>query len=285
MAQTFGASASAGGFSNTRAQRLLDELKFAVERTDRTVLAQWAVESARIFGKAFMRRVSGLAKVAGGAIRFVGRETFEAYRAAKSGNWSQHVDQKRTQIGDVLRRTGQSFAENARAIVSRLRTNPREAAPELLAAVLGFYIGSGGLDANGGIPDKDIAVGGIGSHRSVFTHSLLTGTLLETAVFSVVLLANAVYVNLPEEHDEFWDRLIAETNRLTVAFAAGACAGLAYHLLADATWQAGKPYADLPLSLPHGGHELIMGGSAVAEGIRAGELGRVAGKTRVPNKP
>ncbi len=273
---------TSGVLTGSRAQRLLDELQYAIQRTDGTTMMGWALQSLRIFGLAFKRRVVNLFNFSKKLVGLLIREAKEGYREAEQGQLADHTQKKLQQISTTLQSKGKEVAENVSAIAQRIIANPKEAAPELAAAVLGFFVGSGGLDANGGIPDRDIAVGGIGSHRSVFTHSLLTGTMLETAVFSFALLVNAVYQNLPEEHDPFWDRMVAEMNRMSVAFAAGACAGLAYHLLADSTWQAGKPYPDLPFSMPMEGHSLLMGGSALAEVLRAGELASQTGKKRLP---
>lgn len=273
---------TSGVLTGSRAQRLLDELQYAIQRTDGTSMMGWALQSLRIFGMAFKRRVVNLFNFSKKLVGLLVREAKEGYSAAEQGQLADHAQKKLQQLSTTLQSKGKEVAENVSAIAQRIIANPKEAAPELAAAVLGFFVGSGGLDANGGIPDRDIAVGGIGSHRSVFTHSLLMGTMLETAVFSFALLVNAVYQNLPEEHDPFWDRMVAEMNRMSVAFAAGACAGLAYHLLADSTWQAGKPYPDLPFSMPMEGHSLLMGGSALAEGLRAGELASQTGKKRLP---
>jgi len=264
--------------SAARIQRLLDELRHAIQHTNQDTMTRWALQSVKIFGLAVKRRAVNVYTFAKKVITTLAREAKEGYVAADQGQLAEHAQKKLQDLSAALKRTGEGIAQNVQAIAQRIMVNPREAAPELAAAVLGFLVGSGGLDANGGIPDKDIAVGGIGSHRSVFTHSFLTGTVLETAVFSLALLVNAVYQNLPEEHDPFWDRMVAEMNRLSVAFAAGACAGLAYHLLADATWQAGKPYADLPFTMPMEGHQILMGGSAVAEALRGGELASQQGK-------
>jgi hypothetical protein len=270
--------------SSARIQRLLNELQYAIQHTDQDTLTRWALQSVKIFGLAVKRRVVNVYTFAKRVVTTLAREAKEVYVATDQGQLAEHAQRKLQDLSAALRRTGAGIAQNVQAVAQRIMANPREAAPELAAAVLGFLAGSGGFDANGGIPDKDIAVGGIGSHRSVFTHSLLTGTVLETAVFSLALLVNAVYQNLPEEHDPFWDRIVAEMNRMSIAFVAGACAGLAYHLLADATWQAGKPYADLPFTMPMEGHQLLMGSSAVAEALRAGELANQKGKKSVPSR-
>lgn len=48
----------------------------------------------------------------------------------------------------------------------------------MLAAFLGFYAGSGGVDGDGGIPDLDL-LAGIDAHRSILTHSILAGVVAE----------------------------------------------------------------------------------------------------------
>ena len=52
-------------------------------------------------------------------------------------------------------------------VAKLLKDDPKRVAPELLTIVLVSLIVSGGPDGDGGIPDMDIALGGIGTHRAI----------------------------------------------------------------------------------------------------------------------
>ena len=119
-------------------------------------------------------------------------------------------------------------------------------------------------DIDGGIPDLDIVFGGIGSHRSPFTHSIISAALVETMVFSTVRAANITYRYLPEGHDSFWDNIdkFGEWGH-----ASGACTGIAYHLLIDGTLDGNKALTGLPFSMPMEGHNAFFVANATAEAI------------------
>lgn len=108
---------------------------------------------------------------------------------------------------------------------------------------------------------------GMGHHRSIFTHSIILAAFVEAIAFSLVRLVELFYGYLPPTHDRFWDKIIDNQKRLTRAFANGACAGIAYHLLVDMniTADAIKPYADLPFSTTMEMHQAIFGSNVVVE--------------------
>jgi hypothetical protein len=135
----------------------------------------------------------------------------------------------------------------------------------VFALAMGFYAGSGGLDGDGGIPDTDLALG-VGWHRSLFTHSIIAGTVAEGAILALADLADVVIRQLPtHQRDPFWDRLAVTKDRLAHQLAVGTSAGIAYHLAVDATLQP-APYHGMPLAMPMEAHQALMGMNALAEG-------------------
>ena len=46
---------------------------------------------------------------------------------------------------------------------------------------------------------------GIGTHRSPLTHSILIGSLLETALLLLTRLVLCTHKNLPPNHDPLWE--------------------------------------------------------------------------------
>jgi len=247
-----------------RIKKLIDELNYALKKTDRQTLVKWGTESAGIFVSSLKRRGFGFVNTIRGLATGVAKESVKAALAAKEGNFRKHFADRTVDATVAIGKTKDKLIENIKTIANRVKKEPTTAAPELLVAVIGFYLGSGGLDGDGGIPDLDLEMG-IGSHRSIWFHSIIPGATIEAAVFSLATLADSIHGNLPESHDKLWDRLITEYNRLSLAFASGTCAGLAYHLIVDATWDSGKAYSDLPFSTPMAGHQTIMGVNAAAE--------------------
>ncbi len=69
----------------------------------------------------------------------------------------------------------------------------------MFLAVMGFNVGGGGIDGDGGIPDLDLLIS-IGHHRSILTHSVLPMIILEGVFFSLIGLVNLVHNNLPSKH-------------------------------------------------------------------------------------
>jgi len=169
------------------------------------------------------------------------------------------------EVGDVAFRLGSQFRELA------VMAKEPSKLPEAVVLVAAAVVTSGGADANGGVPDLDLTLG-IDAHRSVFTHSIISGTLVEGCLYAACTLIGVVYRNLPSRHDALFD--LIEQNRakyLSIA-AAGASAGIAYHLAVDATLQPGS-YHDLPFSMPLEGHQALMGANAIAEAYDVGTKG------------
>jgi hypothetical protein len=250
-------------------ENLFDELQSAISQTSGEEMAVWAKNTvARLFevGK---RRGKNLvyfvATVLDGSIS----ELCRALAALLRGNLIEHLFNR---SGAAINATSDFLDQNIRAIKhigKSLLADPKKNAPEVLALALGFTLGSGGLDANGGGPDMDITLGGIGAHRSILTHSVLSGMVIETSVLALAELAGIVCDKLPAgQRSEFWDILSRTKDQIAEKFATGISAGIAYHLAVDATLQQ-APYKDLPGPMPMGVHQTIMGTNAVVEGVDA----------------
>ena len=111
----------------------------------------------------------------------------------------------------------QGIRSNSRMLIDE----PKKNAPGVLALALGFIAGSGGADANGGIPDTDIAMFGIGDHRSLFTHSIIAGVVVEGSILALADFAGIVCNKLPEgERSAFWDQLDNAKDQIALKLAA-----------------------------------------------------------------
>jgi len=262
---------------DSRARRLQAELAFALGRTDRAAMKAWGRRAGGRMLYLAARRVGGLVGLAALAGRTGGREAAGLYRAARQRWLLVHLVSRGTSARDGAVALGREGRRRLAALVRALRDNPRENAPKVLGALLGFAAGSGGPDANGGLPDMDLLFG-IGAHRSALTHTLVIGILAEGLVLALADLAGVVHERLPFDRDPLWDRLAKAGAPLAEGLATGTVAGLAWHLLADAFVQPGALHG-LPVDgLPMEAHEAVIGASGAAEAVRA--VQRVARKDR-----
>lgn len=252
--------------SNSRAKKLYEEFKYAWDRTSSQERKDWALDVGVVFGKVMLRRGRGLIKAIGNLGRRIFKEGQDLTVAVYNHEGKEHIINRKDAAIKSIRSGANTSKIAVKNIVSLLRTNPKEAAPTLFLGFVGFLCGSGGVDGNGGIPDLDIVAGGIGNHRSIFFHSVISAAVLETIVFSSVKAINIMHSKLPEEHDPFWDSVINKTD-WAEAFVTGACTGIAYHLLIDGTIQGNKAYVDLPVSIPMEGHNTIFVTNAAMEAM------------------
>ena len=267
---------------DSRARRLQTELAFALGRTDRAAMKAWGRRAGGRTVHLAARRVGGLVGLAPLAGRTGGREAAGLYRAARQRRLLVHLASRGTSAKDGAVALGREGRRLLAALARALRDNPRENAPKVLGALLGFAAGSGGPDANGGLPDMDLLFG-IGAHRSALTHTLVIGILAEGLVLALADLAGVVHERLPFDRDPLWDRLARAGAPLAEGLATGTVAGLAWHLLADPFVQPGALHG-LPVDgLPMGAHEAVIGASGAAEAVRAGQ--RAARGKRKERKP
>ena len=257
--------------NGSRSRRLYDELSFAVLRTDGAVLRQWGGRSAGRLVNLGARRVGGLVSLATAIGKGTWSELSNMIKATGQGATLEHLGNRTAAVIDGSIALGKEGAGVLSAIGRALVSNPKETAPKVLGAFLGFYAGSGGVDGNGGIPDLDL-LAGIDAHRSILTHSILAGVVAEGALLSIADLATQIHERLPVDHDPLWETLAQAASPLTESLAAGTSAGIAYHLLVDAFIQP-APYKDLPFNMPIEGHQAAMAASGLAEGAAVSSIG------------
>ncbi len=252
----------------SRFDRMAKELEFAIHHTpgaDMTALIGYLASDA---GSALMRRMTGLANLAG---RFLGgtvNELGDMISAYSADQLGLHL---RSRVDTASAITSQAVSNGAQilsSLATELMSNPSEAAPKLLVLVLASVAASGGVDGNGGIPDIDIPLMGIGAHRSPFTHSILIGSLLETSLLLLTRIVRLAYQNLPEDHDPLWEGIVRQADVILSAAGKGASIGIAYHLMVDAIIQPGA-YHGMPFDMPMEAHQAVMAGNSVAEASAA----------------
>lgn len=232
--------------------------------------------------RATAKRGRMLLSFAGAAIQYVGGEVSQFVSAARNQRAGSHLNKRLSRFQsharrrlEGLRRALQDLPHLARAA----RQRPSEVLPELVGAVLGFAAGSGGLDADGGIPDLDL-LGGIGAHRSLLTHTMIIGVGAECVALSLSRLINLVHAKLPHSHDPIWDELHAAAQQGVAGARAGTALGVGVHLLADGTLHVGALHG-LGVPLPMEAHQAIIGFSGAAEaGVGVEQLRLAARRMR-----
>ena len=252
--------------ASVRRDKIYEELRIALAATSAQRLKVWGRDSAARLPRLAARRVKNFGNLLAALAKFTGRELWNAVRAVGEGRFGKHIEKRAANAIDGTIDISKRITQSTIAIGKTLFDDPKQNAPKVLALAFGFLGGSGGLDGNGGVPDSDIPLLGIGAHRSVFTHSIIAGTLVEGAILAVADLADVVCEQLPASNrDPFWGKLIEAKNSIALQLAKGAGAGIAYHLAVDATLQP-APYHDWPFNMSLEEHQAIMAANALAEG-------------------
>jgi len=238
-------------------------MRVALKGISHAQILDWAADATRMTGRVFVRRGVGFGKAVANAGRGTIGEARGALAAGHDGYLMEHCKKRGAAFLGAVKDASKRMRTKATTFAAMVR-NPGQL-PEAVVTVVAALVSSGGIDANGGIPDLDLQFG-IGAHRSIFTHSIIAGSAVEGSLYSIATLVGLTYRHLPATHDPLWDLIDRNRDRFLSAAAAGASAGIAYHLLIDGTFQPGT-YHDLPVHLPLEGHQAILVANASAEGI------------------
>lgn len=258
-------------------QQLLSEMRTAVEGMTARELAGWGSGLGSKFARATANRAGNLVRLArwaaAGTTAAV-RDSIEASRERKLfHHWRTKVQET---YADARQGSSRAYAEGER-LWQLLREDPGKVAPELFAAVVMSVLVSGGPDGNGGAPDLDLMFG-IDAHRSILSHSILMGSLIETGILGLLDLVSLVHAKLPAQRHPWWDSAHAMSMRLSGAAVVGSSLGMSYHMFVDGIFQPAA-YHDLPVSAPMEVHQAIMTTNSVAEG------GEVVRKAHASERP
>ena len=252
------------GFS--RYQQLEKELRYALYNTEKEEIKQWAKCTALVFPKVTVRRVRNITGVIGITAKGTVVEGKNFIKAGLERRLFSHAKQRTVDLSVFTLESYQNIRKLSKTIKKKLLVNPKKTGIQMFLAVMGFNVGGGGIDGDGGIPDLDLLIS-IGHHRSILTHSVLPMIILEGVFFSLIGLVNLVHNNLPSKHDPLWDDIKSNNESILESFYTGMSLGLAYHLGIDGTIQGGGSYNNLPFSMPNFGHRLIAGLNSITEFI------------------
>jgi uncharacterized protein YifE (UPF0438 family) len=196
-------------------------------------------------------------------------ESANAAEAHKYGRLGDHAKARADAAVNTMSALVSKTYTSVAALHKWVAADPGEAIPELVVGTLAFLAAGGGLDGDGGIPDLDL-LAGIGAHRSIFTHSVIAGAVVETSIYALVRIVDRIHKYLPPAHDPIWDHAIQRKDRIAAAITKGASAGIAYHLFVDGAVQP-APYHGLPVPMPIQAHEAILEINAGAEALDVGQ--------------
>lgn len=180
-----------------------------------------------------------------------------------------------TTIGPRLRDKTIDMKENLQQLVdarvNKFKTLSMSAKKDIILSGL-LWLGTilvigGGTDFEGGAPDLDTKIGGIGNHRNVFSHTILLGLGLEFILRLTVNLLKHGKEYLPSNKSRIWkgiEDIEATIEKNEDVLVSGIWLGLSIHLLKDANLGASrtKPYSGMPLKLDMQTHQNIFAGNS-----------------------
>lgn len=255
-------SLSLNARTNPVLQQLFDELKYALSQLSKEDLSKIFLESAKI---ASLATYNSKKKAVENIIDF-STSTFNRYK--KDG-----VKLSLKNDGNKLLHFINSLPAKTKKIYSDFIVAPREKQVEIVAitifTLIIFYLSAGGFDFEGGLPDSDIAISGIGNHRNYFSHSILIGLGVEFTGRFGILTLNQIKFRLPNPHHKSWDLVYGFIDKNKELAIAAMWLGIGCHLLKDSGLITGgiKPYSDLPFSMPIEAHQGMFAANGVASTI------------------
>lgn len=257
----------------TRASRIQGELRRAFAQASKADIQGLASRVPTHFVGAAGRRANSVVGLLKSGAALIGSAVIEIEDGVKSARRGEFAAHAKARVGAAAQNTAE-FSKRAYATAVTLKRaaaqDPTGFATTVLVLAAGFQVGGGGVDGNGGVPDMDIALFGIGGHRSILTHSILPGIAIETAARILVDVVSTLRDKLPLDRDPIFNgiiKIIEDANK-------GISAGIAYHLAVDGLVQPAA-YHDLPVTeVPLAVHQSIFVANAAVEGGAAAQNGR-----------
>lgn len=260
-------SLSLNARTNPVLQQLFYELKYALSQLSKEDLSKIFLEAAEI---ASLSTYNSKKKAVENIWDF-STSTFNRYK--KDG-----IKLSLKNDGNKLLHFINSLPAKTKNIYSDFIVAPREKQVEIVAitilTLIIFYLSAGGFDFEGGLPDSDIAISGIGNHRNYFSHSILIGLGVEFTGRFGILTLNQIKKCLPNPHHKSWDLVFGFIDNNKELGIAAMWLGIGCHLLKDSGIITGgiKPYSDLPFSMPMETHQGMFAANGFASTIFASNI-------------
>lgn len=247
--------------------RLNEELKYAVMKTSTRDLTFLTSKIPLLVIYTTNRRLKNTKDIVLKIGKYFSLEGNEFYEAFLNKELKKFFNKKYKKINNNITEINEDIVNIIKNFSKYIKENPKTNITNVLIFILGAYLGSGGVDGDGGIPDLDLEMFGMGDHRSIFTHSIIAGIVIEVLVLFAIITIDMIYDKLPKEHSEIWDLIHEKKDDFLFNFTTGVSAGLAYHFTIDATIDGTGTYKNLPFSAPLEVHQFIMGANTFIEGI------------------
>lgn len=134
---------------------------------------------------------------------------------------------------------------SARAVASLRRLSPQDLTQFLMTWIVAFA-SAGGPDLEGGLPDTDLLLG-IQNHRNLFSHTILLGMAVETAMRFAYLLLEALVARMPRDRAATWSPALGYARAARSGSILGVWLGIGAHFIKDTGLIAGgfKPYTGI----------------------------------------
>lgn len=170
-------------------------------------------------------------------------------------------------IGISIKNKAANFNDN---FLSKTKEEKIELISVGIMGILIFYASAGGEDFEGGVPDADLNLG-IGFHRHLISHSIITGFIIEFLMRAGIEILNKSHKNLPSEHHTFWDKSNNYINKHKGIAIGAMWAGISAHLLKDSGifGYGVKPYNGIPIELSMEMHQGLFAANGTASAIFA----------------
>lgn len=168
------------------------------------------------FVRAGTRRVTNLVRLTRTVVTSASREIVDGYSAWREEQLGLHLPQRGEAAVQTVKNGYLEARDLTSAIAQTFRDNPKDAGVQLFTVVMTSIVVSGGPDGDGGAPDLDLMLG-IDAHRSILSHSILMGTVLETGILSLLLMVKMVHDKLPVHHDPLWDDIHGHSQSIALS--------------------------------------------------------------------
>lgn len=242
--------------------QLINELRYALKQLNEEELRKVFIETSKIAAKdTYQTKINSAKSIS----QFITKK-FKDY---KENGVIDSLSEDAYKIGSAIK----ELPENSKLLYSEFIIQPKEMKIEILIVTILtlsiFFTVGGGLDMEGGAPDLDTELLGIGMHRNIFSHTVLLGLGLEFVSRFGIQLISVLHQKLPTNHNKIWDivnKFVLTHKELAVA---AMWLGIGTHLLKDSGIITGgvKPYVGLPNGLPMEVHQGLFAANGLASGL------------------
>ena len=139
----------------TRYEKLEWELKHALSKTSNEEFKKWALYTSIVFPQITVRRAKNLGEFAGKIVKGTYSEAKDLVTASIKWKFLEHTKQRTNDLIKFSKQSLKDFKELTSIIKRMIKNDPKNAAIQIFIATMGFNVGGGGIDGDGGVPDLD----------------------------------------------------------------------------------------------------------------------------------